>query len=91
MASANRVNPAETMAVFIPSRFRVRMKVRAPGVTVMASDTRSRADWSSPFSRETLSLRDSSKSTSPAMAAAVIAETSASTSASRARRLTISS
>ncbi len=36
MASANRVNPAETMAVFIPSRFRVRMKVRAPGVTVIA-------------------------------------------------------
>ena len=85
-ASANRVKPAETMAVFIPSRFRVRMKVFAPGVTAIRACTLAMASSSSPARRATLSRSEASKSISPRMADSVIAATLSPTPASSARR-----
>ncbi len=79
------------MAVFIPIRFKVRMKVRAPLVTVIARLTPSAALTGSPWRSATRSRNDCSKSISPAIARAVSSATRSSTPASRARRLMTSS
>lgn len=66
-----RVKPPETIPIFIPIRFRVRMKVRAPGVNRMRSATSSRAVSGKSFSSSTRLRSESPKSISPAIARAV--------------------
>ena len=72
------MNPPDTTPQRKPSRLRVRIVVRAPGVRASSSATSSSTDAGSPRKVATRRRSDSAKSSSPRIAASVTALTSAS-------------